>query len=380
MRILLTGATGLLGSALLARLVREGHAVTVVARGRGGLCGSTRVRRILDRLAPDRPVEQVPVVDIDREGLGSALQRIEQPEAVIHAAAAVKFTSARETLWRENVETTARLLDALDARAPRTTFHFVSTAYICGRREGTCREDERGVGQEFRQTYEESKLAAEELVARRCADSGRPLTILRPSIIAGSSLDGTAANFTGFACLLRAVDRARGLGHDRRLAIPCDPSATKNVVPVDWVASVIAAILVRPARGLTYHLTHPRPVPHIEILEHLRALFDFPGLEITPAAVESASLQRELSVFTPYLWGEPRFDRANVERLPGELSSPPPIDRAFIGKLIRFGHGSRWSAHPLEEQLSETAGAGNDVPPRDGEAPNPTEHQLVRRP
>jgi thioester reductase-like protein len=74
-------------------------------------------------------------------------------------------------------------------------FHYVSTAYVCGQREGPIREDELDCGQEFRNDYEECKFQAEQLV--RSADFLDDVTVYRPAIITGDSRSGFTSTYHG---------------------------------------------------------------------------------------------------------------------------------------------------------------------------------------
>ena len=59
----------------------------------------------------------------------------------------------------------------------------VSTAYVAGERRGRARERQGDIGQDFRNTYERTKLEAEQVVH----DSGLPAAIVRPSVIVGDA-------------------------------------------------------------------------------------------------------------------------------------------------------------------------------------------------
>ena len=81
----------------------------------------------------------------------------------------------------------------------------VSTAYVAGDRVGVISEHDGDVGQTFRNTYEQTKLKAEQLVT----DSGLPAAIVRPSVIVGDSATGWTQAFNVIYWPLQAF--ARGL-------------------------------------------------------------------------------------------------------------------------------------------------------------------------
>ena len=93
MRILVTGASGLLGREVARLLVRQGHAVSTFQRRPSGVDGATDLQgSVADEAAVRRAVS------------GS--------EGVIHLAAKVSFTGRAAEFDEVNVEGTGRLLRA----------------------------------------------------------------------------------------------------------------------------------------------------------------------------------------------------------------------------------------------------------------------------
>jgi nucleoside-diphosphate-sugar epimerase len=379
LNVLVTGPTGHIGSALLAQLLDRGHRALALARARNGVSALDRVRRVLRAQGRPSPDERLQVASGGVASLREAIEEAGGIDAAIHAAAAVKFTSSDAKLFRENVAATEELLACLDAAAPRASFHFLSTAYVCGDRLDVCRESESDVGQGFRQPYERSKLLAEKAVAASSRRSGRPFAIYRPSIVMGSSVDGAAANFNGLAFFLKLLD---GLARSMRLRpasagklrIECDGGATKNVVPVDWVAAAICRLLPLRACGRVYHLTHPAPVRHERILEVARRCLGLDELELetergaasrSPPHPAQAELDEGLRRFAPYLRGEPSFDRSNLEAALQGHADPPPVDLEYFARVIEFGRASGWRPRPFEEPAEarelEAAEAGSQT-------------------
>ncbi|MFO1533911.1 MAG: SDR family oxidoreductase, partial [Thermoplasmatota archaeon] len=113
---------------------------------------------------------------------------------------------------------------------------------IAGERAGRVRERQGDVGQQFRNTYEHTKLEAEQVVH----DSGLPAAILRPSVIVGDSRTGYTSTYHHFYRFLelgmRLANRAgkdgeakRGRRSDIALRLPLTGEEMQSFVPVDWV-------------------------------------------------------------------------------------------------------------------------------------------------
>src|SRR3954467_5605578 len=245
--VLLTGATGFVGMEVLARYIEHSdREVYVLVRAQDDAAAAARLRVTMAALygsdAP--PPERVKPVaaDIERHRLalrpaafGDLAERVRE---IVHSAASVSFSLPLDDSREVNVGGTARLLefgDEANARGGLTRFAYVSTAYVAGTHEGTFREDELDVGQAFRNPYEQSKHEAETLV--RAAAHRLPVQIFRPSIIVGEETSGWTASFNVLYAPLKAF--ARGALR----VLPARRSAPVDVVPVDYVADAIFAIV-----------------------------------------------------------------------------------------------------------------------------------------
>lgn len=206
MRLLLTGATGIVGAEVRDQLERGGRAeVVCVARRRSAEDGS--VAWDMGRTEP--PAE------------------LRGPwDAIVNCAADTRWSQTVEEARRANV---ASLQALAPLASPRTHVVHVSTAAVVGPRTDGSSEDP----DDYRNAYEWSKAHAERL-ARRLFDR---LTIVRPPLVIGRRADGRAARFAGMYLLLR------GITASSVPAVVGDPDGLFDVVPVDDVARVIVEAL-----------------------------------------------------------------------------------------------------------------------------------------
>lgn len=208
--VLLTGASGVVGRALLPRLTRDADVVCLVHRS--PVTGPA--------------VRSVPGdVGAPRFGLPTPAWRelARTVDVVVHAAAVTAFNGADEAIARTNVEGTRHAVElAVAADAP--LFH-VSSAYLHARENG-----ERG---RTAVRYAASKRAAEELVR----GSGTPHTIVRPSVVVGDSRTGEASAYQGLHKVAEGI--LRGLVP----IIPFDADWPIDIVPRDVVADAIATLV-----------------------------------------------------------------------------------------------------------------------------------------
>ena len=118
MRVLLTGATGFLGSHVARALVAGGHAVRALAR-------ASSSRGIL------ADVPELDWVTGDILDVGSLRLAAAGCEAVMHVAAMVDFAPRRALKQREiNVEGTRHVLDAAKATGVKRFVHTSSIAAV----------------------------------------------------------------------------------------------------------------------------------------------------------------------------------------------------------------------------------------------------------
>ena len=113
MRVLVTGASGLLGREVAGLLARKGYAVTTFQRRPSGVDG---VADHCGSLTDDAAVT-------------AAVRGI---EAVIHLAAKVSFTGRAEEFYQVNVQGTRRLLLAARSSARRARF-IAARSLVCRR-------------------------------------------------------------------------------------------------------------------------------------------------------------------------------------------------------------------------------------------------------
>ncbi|MGH3104117.1 MAG: NAD-dependent epimerase/dehydratase family protein [Gaiellaceae bacterium] len=168
MKILVTGATGFIGSHLLPALTDAGHEVVALARDGRGLAGRDAIAVVEADLS--RPLDRgtIPAVD-----------------AAIHLAQAnVPFPDGARELFRVNLLSTQELLEAA-REAGATRFLYTSSGSIYGLGEGAVAEDDPRRATDF---YPATKQASEALVRAYAPFFGT--TILRPFAPYGPGQNG----------------------------------------------------------------------------------------------------------------------------------------------------------------------------------------------
>ena len=366
--VLLTGGTGFVGSYLTCRLLQTGCRVILISRQSADATRDTILetyRNVVTRQsALPMPIEQIEVLagDVSQPGLGVPeaewARRAGTINAMIHSAASIKLEAQyAEELRRTNVAGVRHVAALMDRLAIRR-LHYISTAYVCGRREDVVAEADLRADAGFHNAYESSKYEAERVIWEWQRAGDRNLTIYRPSIVVGVTDTGYVPRFNGFYQFLRAFKvvrrhTARRLGWDHRngplplaLRVPIPARGSVNMVPIDYVAEACYRIGLDDASiNRTFHITNPAPPPCVLIMEEINRAFHVTGPEaVDPARLAAAELNEEertfaelITSYRPYMSGTPAFDTRNTRELlePTGLR-PPTVDRTVLRNLIGY--------------------------------------------
>ncbi|MFF4881847.1 thioester reductase domain-containing protein [Streptomyces nigra] len=255
-RVLLTGATGFLGSHMLLDLLRHSDAhvyclvraadeEAAVARLGDALKGyalpwSSEVRRRVTVLPGD--------IREPRLGLSADVwdRLAEELDSVVSVAAAVDFLRGYPSLRASNVLGSLTLAELAATGRPKPLHHISSVAVFnevgvpsMGEDDPFAHVDRLVAG------YDQSKWAAE-VALRRARDHGLVVTALRPGGIGGHTRTGAYNPQDLSSGLLSAFARFRSVPAFRYL----------NAAPVDWVSRTAVAVICEPdAWGFDYNLT-----------------------------------------------------------------------------------------------------------------------------
>ncbi|GAA0570341.1 hypothetical protein GCM10010172_63460 [Paractinoplanes ferrugineus] len=333
MNVLVTGAAGLVGAEVCARLTRNGHHVIGLVH---------RVRTLTANNGRHVRAELVTGdVTLPRLGLDEPSRRLlaARVDLIVHSAAITDFGRPRETYEAVNVAGTANVLD-LATEAGARLIH-VSTAYVCGEQDGHILETALDARQRFGNHYERSKFDAE-LLVRKAAAEGLATTVVRPSVVVGATRTGVVREFKNIYVVLKL------LSEGRVTAIPGHFDACVDLVGVDHVAALIADVAENRADGLTLHA-----VGSSVSMRHVSdVLAEYPSFRVpryvapatfSPAAlpgVERAYWDRMLSLYESYFRRRQTFDDTAAAglRTNRRATNGPDQLRKIIDYAVRAGY------------------------------------------
>lgn len=329
MTIFVTGAAGLLGGAVVAALMEAGHSVVGLVHRKPSICdnaGNALAASACDLASPP-PRLCALHGDVSQPGLGlDATTRAWldlQVTAIIHCAALVRFDTDWEALEKVNVAGTRHVAQL----CPDARFVHVSTAYVCGLRDGAVAEAACDPVGPFGNDYERSKALGEaELHGLRPA-----AVIARPSIIVGEQASGRIRSFD---TIYRAL---KFIAEGKIAAVPALPEATLNFVPIDHVVRAIVALIEQPAaNGKIVHLAARDAVAARRFLGLIGGV---PGLAspciVAPEQHDHAGASVAERLARPY-WGyfqrHPEFATEALAELTG-IAAPQWDDAALLRQI-----------------------------------------------
>ncbi|OHB86447.1 MAG: hypothetical protein A3D13_00015 [Planctomycetes bacterium RIFCSPHIGHO2_02_FULL_40_12] len=393
--ILVTGATGFLGSAVTRRLLDSGFKLRLLIRkrnndtlttsfGREGaikefILGNQFDEYLLeqnsmagDRMGADESLydlflSNVEIFggDITSRDLGLEKNEFKrlcyEVDEVFHCAAATHFENQRaDELMTVNVKGTENMLQFANT-GKQKRFHYISTAYVAGKQNDIVYENEL-VDEEplFNNEYERSKFIAEQVVIKYAKGDEIPYTIYRPSIIVGDSKTGATCKFDNLYTFAKVLFNIRNalINHnsenlnDITVRVPGVPDALINLVPVDYVADAIVAILKeKETADKIFHITNPNPPELGELRDLLMSVLEINGIKVKIdgpmehkhlSAIERLFL-RQTRTYYSYLFSRLRFDCRNTQSVLKRAGiTCPAITKDLAKVIVGFAISHNW--------------------------------------
>jgi nucleoside-diphosphate-sugar epimerase len=361
--------------------VKRGHSLWIVARPGKHQTARERIEQLFDWLEVgpwDR--EKIRIIEgyLDRPDLGLDPNQyhkiLDQVDEIIHCASNTSFSERkRKEVETANILALQNVLD-LAARSHSYYFHHISTAYVAGRREGTCREELAETGQ-FTNAYEETKYRGERMAVDLCAQEGIRINIYRPSIVYGNSKDGRCLSFRALYYPIRTVlffknlyemdikenggKRAKEMGvkldENGLLHLPIRLEVKEdggiNLIPIDYFLQAFLAILEECLEGGIFHIVNRRPKKIEEIIDYTQRLFQISGIRATSSQDFSRAPLNPLEIlfasyleaYKPYISDARVFECTQTESiLQKRQIACPDMDFAIFSKCLSYAVASEW--------------------------------------
>jgi len=363
-QVLLTGATGTIGGALVPRLLKDPDtSLTLLVRAADDAGVTARLHEMLAfwQLHPCGEVAaRINAVrgDITLPGFGlvaKTLARLaNEMTQIIHCAASVKLNMTLVEARATAVAPTRTVLEIGRSAARAGVLRkidLVSTVGVWGRTPGVMPERPLPEVVDFHNTYEAAKAEAERVVWAE--GEGLPITMHRPSMVVGETATGRTIHFQVFYHLCEFLSGVRTFG-----VVPDLGLTRLDIVPVDWVADAICwASSQEHTAGSIFHLCsgphgaialprlqervrdtwrrHGRAVPRLRQIDRglLERLVPMIG---ALAGGKTRRALRGLSPVLAYLAEDQGFSNAETAVTLTTAGLPlPPVD-SYLASVLNF--------------------------------------------
>lgn len=364
--IALTGATGFLGSHLMASMLTGGYKIIVLGRPTKEETLQERISKLLRWFGIEEFAGQLELVVIDflKPMLGIPQAEYKNlcaiTEQIIHCASDTSFAERkRDTIFKSNVSSLEGILE-FAANANVNFFHYISTAYVAGANVTICKESISSAT-DFLNVYEESKAQAESIISEFFEKNEIPYTIIRPSIVYGDSRTGRSLRFNALYFPLQSLNYIQKIylndiiNHGGKksgqhgifiddegflflpLRIYLPHEGALNLIPVDYFVNATMKIIANTSSVGIYHLTNNSPTKLETISVYNEQFMKIKGVEIIYGKSADNVLRnpaeelfdRFVEPYRSYLSDNRRFDRVNSDMVTDNLHPPEFTDEIF---------------------------------------------------
>jgi thioester reductase-like protein len=343
--VFMTGFPGFLATRLVRRLAREGARFILLTQPAFLATARKTVEQI--RLETGAPDENFRIIagDITEPDLGLPNGELERARrettTIFHLAAIYDLAVACDVAAHVNVEGTLNINEFAKSVAHLRRYHYVSTCYVAGKREGFIKEDELHHDKGFRNHYEETKYLAELEV--EALKSELPVTIHRPAVVCGDSRTGETAKYDGIYYLIHYLRKWPG---GLTLLNIGNREVCLNLVPVDFVIEAMVALAKdQRAVGATVQLADPAPLTTKQLFDEIsKVIGGRDSLATVPAGIVYPVLMLPFAPritglphsAVPYFFLEQTYGTARAQELlePHGIRCPRFPD--YVGALVNF--------------------------------------------
>ena len=184
--ILVTGASGFLGSELVKQLIANGESVRIIVRPSSDISDLASIKDKIEIMEGD--ILDVPSLEIAMDGI----------EKIYHSAAVIGYDdSFYDSMYKCNIEGTANVVNVALTKGIKKLLHVSSIAAIGGKPNDLISEDTKWEKNEWTTHYGITKMLAEREVWR-AEQEGLEVVIVNPGIILGSSSNENKATMRVF--------------------------------------------------------------------------------------------------------------------------------------------------------------------------------------
>lgn len=353
MNIILTGATGTLGSQILFSLFEsELNSISKVylpIRGKKAASAEQRLKKMFNSpyipsfIAKNRNeiLRKIQVVNADQLLKPLSYLHGEQIVYFIHAAGFVNLSTdlaVRKAIFNENLEFTKLIFKAYMGFIKK--FIYISTAFAIGDVGGLLDNDytNKGTGK-YRNSYEASKHEAEKFLLNEGKKNGVSVQILRPSVLGGNITDRPHFFISKYMVFYLFAKFFNNCDPKDAIRITATKSAGLNIIPTDYAAQVIVKAMTRDIEQL--NIVHSQDTNLITGMAKIFDVVGFTNFSFTTDTINKVTgFASQLEQFY--------YETIGMHLSPYLISKPNQWNTTLLESILPIPE------YDLEEYLSQT--------------------------
>lgn len=268
MKIILTGATGVLGSHIMYDILEDfinnniKGKLYLITRNKGKVSAKDRIVELLSsnytpkfllEQGTDSLLQYIEIIDTDLAQIQTDFTVKLKDAYFIHSAGYVNLSTdedQKEKIFNENAVMTKTIFQLFSPFIKK--FIYISTAFSSGIRKGLIVNDFHNLDfkLEHRNAYENAKYHSEEFVINQCKELNLPYQILRPSVIGGKMLGNENLYFIPKYMVFYLMAKffhftAQRKNQQENVRFSISEETGLNIIPVDYVSKVIVSTFQR---------------------------------------------------------------------------------------------------------------------------------------
>lgn len=326
MNIILTGATGTLGSQVLFSLLetrfQEIESLYLIVRKKNRTSAEERIDTILNSdkvphlINIQEAKNKIKVIDAEQVLNPTSFINTNKNYYFIHSAGYVNLSidpNSKEEIFKENLTFTKQIFEAYTPYLKK--FVYISTAFAIGKLSGLLKDNYVDVDQkEYRNYYEASKHAAEKYLVEKGKAKNIAIQILRPSVLGGNIMDTPSFFISKYMVFYLFAKFFHRTNSKDTVRIQAHADSKLNIIPTDYAARVITKVFDTKVEQL--NIVNSKGTQILSGIAKILETVNFTNFSLTQDLLDTASeFESSLEQFyyetigvhlTPYLTSLPQ--------------------------------------------------------------------------
>ncbi|MBU2995605.1 SDR family oxidoreductase [Cellulophaga baltica] len=353
MNILLTGATGTLGSRVLFSLIEQRFDtikhIYLPVRKKATLTPENRIHNILSsEFAPNfikknvtEIAAKITVINATNFLNPTSYLNGIKIDFFIHSAGFVNLSTdpnAKHEIFKENLQFTKNIFNAFYEHIIK--FVYISTAFAAGNIGGLIQNDYTKItGDNYRNHYEASKHASEKFLIEAGKEKNIPIQILRPSVLGGNITDSPNYFISKYMVFYLFAKFFNNTSSNDKVRITTTANTGLNIIPTDYAAQVIAKVISTDIEQL--NIVHSTETNMMKGITKILDAVEYTNFSFTEDLINtSTGFASKLEAFY--------YETIGVHLHPYMTSKPNEWDTALLESILPIPD------YNLEDYLTET--------------------------